>query len=323
MGHHPGHHTMSRPSSHDVRCGRVPSALLIAAAALVAASAPTRSALAQSGNESMFVSVLDSAGAPVPRLTTTDFIVEEDGAEREILDVRPARAPMQVAVLVDTSASLTHATSDLRRGLETLVGRLSEGNELALVTFGGTPRILVESTARLDRLRDGIYQVFPASNSAAYLLDALVETARGFERRESARPVIIAITGEGLDYSNRDAKQVLDALKDSRAAAHMIVLRGGQTPAFNADPTAFGGLNGRERDMVLDQGPLASGGQRHDVMLSARLDTTLDEIAAVILSQYEVVYSRPTSLIPPEAITVRMRREDLSARGTPVRRAGG
>jgi hypothetical protein len=75
--------------------------------------------------------------------------------------------------------------------------------------------------------------------------------------------------------------------------------------------------------MVLDQGPLASGGQRHDVMLSARLDTTLDEIAAVILSQYEVVYSRPTSLIPPEAITVRMRREDLSARGTPVRRAGG
>lgn len=272
----------------------------------------------------MFVSVLDSAGAPVPRLTTTDFIVEEDGAEREILDVWPARAPMQVAVLVDTSASVTHATSDLRRGLETLVGRLSEGNELALVTFGGTPRILVESTARLDRLRDGINQVFPASNSAAYLLDALVETARGFERRESARPVIIAITGDGLDYSNRDAKQVLDALKDSRAAAHMIVLGGGQTPAFNADPTTFFGVSdGRERDMVLDQGPLASGGQRHDVMMSARLGTTLDEIAAVILSQYEVVYSRPTSLIPPEAITVRMRREDLSARGTPVRRAGG
>ena len=312
---------MSRPSSHDVRCGRVPSALLMAAAALVAASAPTRSALAQSGNESMFVSVLDSAGAPVPRLTTTDFIIEEDGAEREILEVRPALTPMQVAVLVDTSGSVTGATGDIRRGLETFVERLSDGNELALVTFGGPPRILVESTGRLDRLRDGIGQVFPSSNNAAYLLDALLETARGFERRESARPVIIAITGEGLDYSYRDSRQVLDALRDSLAAAHMIVLRGGQNVAINSD---FGvSDSGRERDIVLEQGPVTSGGQRYDVMLSARLDTVLDEIAAVILSQYEVVYSRPASLIPPEAITVRMRREDLSARGTRVRRAGG
>ncbi|MEO2197774.1 MAG: VWA domain-containing protein [bacterium] len=312
---------MWRPSRHDICYGRVPSALLIAAAALVAASAPTRSALAQSGNESMFVSVLDSAGAPVLRLTTTDFIVEEDGAEREILEVRPARAPMQVAVLVDTSGSVTGATGDIRRGLETFVERLSDGNELAIVTFGGPPRILVESTGRLDRLREGIGQVFPSSNNAAYLLDALLETARGFERRESPRPVIIAITGEGLDYSYRDSRQVLDALRDSLAAAHMIVLRGGLNVAVNSD---FGVLDsGRERDIVLEQGPVTSGGQRYDVMLSARLDTALDEIAAVILSQYEVVYSRPASLIPPEAITVRMRRDDLSARGTPVRRAGG
>ncbi len=312
---------MWRPSRRDIRCRHVPSALLMAAAALVTASAPTRSALAQSGNESMFVSVLDSAGAPVARLTTTDFIVEEDGAEREILEVRPAMAPMQVAVLVDTSGSVTGATGDIRRGLETFVERLSDGNEVALVTFGGPPRILVESTERLDRLRDGIEQVFPSSNNAAYLLDALLETARGFERRESARPVIIAITGEGLDYSYRDSRQVLDALRNSLAAAHVIVLRGGQNVAINTD---FGvSDSGRERDIVLEQGPVTSGGQRYDVMLSARLDTVLDEIAAVILSQYEVVYSRPASLIPPEAITVRMRRDDLKARGTPVRRAGG
>ncbi len=315
---------MSRPSIHGVRSRRVPFAPLVAAAILAAPLAPTRSAVAQSGNESMFVSVLDSSGAPVAGLTTTDFIVEEDGTEREVLGVQPAVAPMQIAVLVDTSGSVTDATGDLRRGLEALVDRLSDGNELALLTFGGTPRILVESTARPDRFRDGIGQVFPASNSAAYLLDALVETARGFERRESARPVIIAITGEGPDYSNRDSAQVLDALKDSRAAAHMIVLRGAQNPAFNTDPTEFGVSDGdRERDLVLDQGPRTSGGQRHDLLLSARLHETLDELAAVLINQYEVVYSRPASLIPPEAITVRMRRDDLSARGTPVRRTGG
>jgi hypothetical protein len=313
---------MSRPSIPYVRACRLASGWL-AVAMVTAPLSPSRTALAQRANESMFVSVLDSSGAPTPDLTAEDFIVVEDGAEREVLEVRPAVAPMQIAVLVDTSASLTGAISDLRRGLDTLVERLAAGNELALLTFGGTPRILVESTARLDRLRDGVGRVFPTSNEAAYLLDALVETARGFERREASRPVIIAVTGDGLDYSTRDAGQALDALKDSGAAAHVVVLQTNRTNRFNTDPTAFQPTDGgRERDRLLELGPRESGGQRRDLSVSSRLDATLTEIASVLLSQYKVVYSRPAMLIPPEAITVEMRRDDLSARGTPVRRTG-
>ena len=271
----------------------------------------------------MFVSVLDATGTPVSGLSVTDFVVEEDGDEREVLEVRPAVTPMQIAILVDTSAGVADATGDLRRGLETLVEHLADGNEVALLSFGGTPRILVESTTRVDRLRDGIGRVFATPNEAAYLLDALVETARGFERRDSARPVIIVITGEGLDYSNRDAKQVLDALKDSGAAAHVVVLRSNQARAVNTNPVEFAQSDGgRERDHVLQMGPRASGGERRDLLVSSRLGTTMGELAAVLLNRYEVVYSRPASLIPPDSITVRMRRDDLSARGTPVRRTG-
>jgi hypothetical protein len=311
---------MPKPLIHRIRTRRLP--IWLAAFVVAATLAPAQNAMAQRGNESMFVSVLDAAGTPVSGLSVTDFVVEEDGAEREVLDVRPAVTPMQIAILVDTSASVADATGDLRRGLETLVEQLAVGNELALLSFGGTPRILVESTTRADRLQDGIGRVFATPNEAAYLLDALVETARGFERRETARPVIIVITGEGLDYSNRDAKQALDALKDSGTAAHMVVLRTNQNRAFNADPTEFGSDGGRERDQLLEMGPRASGGQRRDLLLSSRLDTTLAELAAALVTQYEVVYSRPASLIPPDAITVRMRRDDLSARGTPVRRTG-
>lgn len=313
---------MSRPSFVNVRTCRKASVWL-AVIVVFAALDLSSTALAQRGNQSMFVSVLDSSGAPAPGLAAEDFVVVEDGAEREVLEVRPAVAPMQIAILVDTSASLTGAISDLRRGLETLVERLAEGNELALLTFGGTPRILVESTARLDRLRDGVGRVFPTSGEAAYLLDAMVETARGFERREASRPVIIVVTGEGLDYSNRDARQVLDALKDSGAAAHVVVLRTNRPNRFNTDPNAFQQTDGgRERDRLLEQGPRESGGQRRDLSVSSRIDATLDELASVLVSQYEVVYSRPPMLIPPEAISVEVRRDDLSARGTPVRRTG-
>ncbi len=314
---------MLNASIHQAGAARRP-AIWLAAGAVAATLTMTQAAVvAQARNESMFVSVLDATGAPVTGLTVSDFVVEEDGTEREVLNVRPAVAPMQIAILVDTSASVADATGDLQRGLTTLVDQLAGGNELALLSFGGTPRILVEATTRVDRLHDGIGRVFATPNEAAYLLDALVETARGFERRESARPIIIAITGEGLDYSNRDAKQVLQALKDSGAAAHMVVLTGTQNRTVNTDPAGFSLSDGiRERDLLLEMGPQASGGQRRDLLLSSRLDTTLAELAAIVMAQYEVVYSRPANLIPPDAITIRMRRDDLSARGTPVRRAG-
>ncbi|MEE8129193.1 MAG: VWA domain-containing protein, partial [Vicinamibacterales bacterium] len=276
---------------------------------------------AQSGERSMFVNVLDSSGAPVEGLAPADFVVEEDGTEREVLRVGRATAPMQLAVLVDTSESAAFAIRDVRNGLEAFVSRLLDGNQLTLVSFGGPPRILVESTAQLDRLRDGIKRIFAFSDSAAYLLDALVETARGFERRGSPRPVIVVVTTEGIDYSSHDSEQVLEALQASHVATHVILLKDRRNTALSAslfgDPVLSNSLY--QRDLVLDQGPKTTGGQRRDLLMSSALGDALDRLAGILTSQYEVVYSRPARLIPPEEIAVRMRRDDLTAQGTPVR----
>ena len=275
----------------------------------------------QDGERSMFVSVLDSSGAPVEGLVPADFVVEEDGTEREVLHVERASAPLQLAVLVDTSAAAAVATRDVRNGLEGFVSRLHEGNEIALVTFGGPPRILVDSTGRLDRLRDGIGRIFAFSDSAAYLLDALVETARGFERRASPRPVIVVVTSEGIDYSSSGSGQVLDALQAGQIATHVIVLKDGTRRGERIG--GMGLADGMvQRDLTLEQGPKTTGGQRRDLLSSRAISDALGQLAVILTSQYEVAYARPASLIPPEAIRVRMRRDNLTAQGTPVRRTG-
>ena len=281
---------------------------------------PVAALAAQGGERSMFVSVLDASGTPVDALAAADFRVEEDGAEREVLRVRRAVTPLQVAVLVDTSGAAARAILDIRNGVEAFVSQLHEGNEIALVSFGGPPRILVESTDRIDRLRDGIGRIFADSDSAAYLLDALVETARGFERRGSQRPVIVVVTSEGLDYSSHGSDQTLDALRVGQIATHMVVLRGGTR---GSDP--IGGDmadRGLDRDLTLGQAPQATGGLLRDLLASSTMGAALTELALILTSQYEVVYARPASLIPPEAITVRMRRDDLTALGTPARQTG-
>ncbi|MCH7746693.1 MAG: VWA domain-containing protein [Acidobacteria bacterium] len=306
---------------------RDPSALrLLAAIGLVSLAAldQTQDVLqAQSRERAMFVSVLDSHGAPVEGLATADFVIEEDGTEREVLRVGRATAPMQLAVLVDTSGSATFAIRDIRNGLEAFVSGVLEGNRIALVTFGGPPRVLVESTDQIDRLRDGIGRIFAFSDSAAYLLDALIETTRGFERRASPRPVIVIVTSEGLDYSTHDARQVLETLQANQVATHAIVLKD-QALSMALRASRFEGgnlLDGLyQRDLVLERGPKTTGGQRRDLLMSTTTRDALDRLAGILTSQYEVVYSRPASLIPPEEIAVRMRQDDLTAQGIPVKR---
>ena len=292
-------------------------ALPAALACLLLLAAPLRG---QDNERSLFVSVLDEQGAPVADLAAAEFVVEEDGVEREVLRAGPARSPMQVAVLVDTSASAAFAVRDIRNGLERLVPVLADGNDVAIVSFGGPPRILAESTRRVDRLRDGIGRIFSFPDSAAFLLDALMETARGFERRESPRPVVVVIASEGLDYSRYDASRVRDALAQSGATAHVVVLQERGNTALRAN--LFGGVDLHQRDRALAQLPEATGGQRYDLLLSTALPDTLGALADILTSQYRVVYSRPSRLVPPETISVRTRRADLAARGTPVRWTG-
>src|SRR5438045_3997601 len=61
---------------------RVSSAVLVAAAL---ASVLPLTVGAQSNQRSLYVSVVDNAGAPVPDLGPTDFEVREDNAVREVL----------------------------------------------------------------------------------------------------------------------------------------------------------------------------------------------------------------------------------------------
>ena len=317
---------MPQAQSPRIRCRGLPALRLLVAMAvglsnLAVLGQPQSALRAQSRERSMFVSVIESGGTPVEGLVTADFVIKEDGVEREVLRVGRARAPMQLAVLVDTSGSAAFAIGDVRNGLEVFFSRLLESNELTLVTFGGPPRILVESTDQIDRLRDGIGHIFAYSDSAAYLLDALIETARGFERRESPRPVIVVLTSEGIDYSTHSSEQALEALQANHVATHVILLKNRMNAGLGQ--SLFGDRDRADslyqRDRVLERGPRTTGGQRRDLLTSSATPDALDDLAGIITSQYEVVYSRPASLIPPEEITVRMRRNDLTAQGIPAR----
>ena len=82
---------------------------------------------AQAVQRSLYVSVLNDAGAPVPDLGPSDFIVREDGLAREVLRVAPATDPMQIAVLVDNSQAARDDIADMRKALHAFVTAMTAG----------------------------------------------------------------------------------------------------------------------------------------------------------------------------------------------------
>ena len=92
---------------------------------------------------------------------------------------------------------------------------MSDGNRISIIAFGERPQILTEATSNLGELREGIDGLFSYPQAASYLIDAVSETARGFERTEARRPVIVVVTTLGLDYSNRDARPTISQLQDA------------------------------------------------------------------------------------------------------------
>ncbi len=270
-------------------------------------------AFAQTEKRLIHASVIDKAGAPVTALTESDFIVREDGVEREILRVAPAADALQIAVLVDTSQAMEPYVNDLRRALKNFFTQMAGEHELALVAFGERPTILVEYTRDPARLEAGVDQVFARPGSGAHLLDAIVDVSKALLERERTRSAIVVITAEGPEFSERYHQAVLDELYGTDATLHAFVLAGRRASVLNQAA--------REREVTLAEGARVTGGQRDMLLTSMALGTTLQELAAQLKNQYEVVYARPGRLIPPDTVVVSVNRPDVTVRAprTPQR----
>jgi VWFA-related protein len=283
--------------------------------ALAAMAAQPRVA-AQAIQRSLYVSVVDDQGVPVENLGVADFVVREDNVAREVLRVAPADEPMQIAVLVDTSQTARNDIAHMRQALPPFVTALTNPSEsgaknvVALIAFGERPTIFTDYTSNTAELQKGINRVWAQQGSGAYLLDAIYEVTQGIKKRESKRPVIVAIAAEGRELSYRQYDQVLDPLRASGAPLYALMIGSPFTDLSD---------EGRSRSIVLDRGTGETGGRRDQLLAPNALPDRLKLLARQLTHQYRVTYARPQSLIPPEKVTVSASKPGLTARGTLIK----
>jgi VWFA-related protein len=277
----------------------LPSALSLTAACLLSISLS-----AQTKSVELYAGVVDGKGEPAIGLQAADFQVREDGVAREVLKAGEATEPLTVALLVDDSQAMSPALQMVRDAVDGFVKALAGKAEIALTTFGDRPEIAVDYTTDQKKLLDGAHRIFPRPGSGAYLMDALVEVSKGFQKREAKRPVIVVLAmDDETEFSNRHYQEVLAEIDKSRAALHVITL--GRPNSSVSDEM-------RNRNTVIADGTARSGGRRDNVLALTGAAPRMKQLANELLHQYVITYARPDTLIPPEKIEVTVKNPALT-----------
>jgi hypothetical protein len=260
----------------------------------------------------VYVSAMDRNGAVVSDLTAAEVTVKEGSKSREVTALRPATEPLQVAIIVDDNGTGLFRVP-VARFIEGLLGRA----EFSIITVAGQPQKLTSFTGNSDTLRDAINQLIarPGSPDGGQLLSGIYESALDFERRKVQRPVILALTVGGEEHTPLPPHHVLDQLRKSGAALHVVSVVGSTqrttAPANRPSDLLNDNLGLNE---VLGDGPKRSGGRREQIPALAGAVTGLQQLAEALKRQYVVEYVLPEGVKPSDRFSIATSRKDVTLR---------
>lgn len=260
----------------------------------------------------VFVTALEENGAPVVDLVADDFTIKEDGKSREVLKAELARAPVQVAIIVDDNG-----TGIFRAGLVSFVRLMQGRGEMTLSTVVGQTQRLVEYTTDVDRLATAIVALTarPGTPDGGQLLEGIFQAAKEQEKRDAERPVIVVVTVGGEEHSTLPAHHVLDQLARSGSTLYVITVANNTLRVMRPidKPSALLEEN-LHLSEVLGEGPKQTGGWREVIVAAPGITPGLQRIAAELKAQYAVAYSRTAKGKATERLAVSINRRGVLLR---------
>lgn len=276
------------------------------ATCLAIASAAPLARAQGGGTRTIYVTVVDNKHAPITDLTAADFTVKEGGKARAVSTAEVAKAPLQVAVLIDDD---DQGGKSVPGALSAFAKRLAGHGELAVITTRGGPVMRADFSTDTNALVTAIDALPLVSPGLAYLPNGLLDVSQSLAKRNASRPVIVAIASPGMTVSATEdgpdgrvpttktigaivnpsspsAPLVLDALHRSHALFYVMHLDTYQARGENNEPPDV------HYSWPLDA-PAQSGGRTDRLVTAQGLEAAFDRLADELLGQYAVTYESP------------------------------
>jgi VWFA-related protein len=134
-------------------------------------------------NVNVYLSVLDTLGAPVPDLQAENFVILEDGQKVEIQKSGPlTEEPTHVVLVMDTSGSMDGAFIKAARNAATsFVSGLKSNDPVALLTFDDQVKIRKDFVADQAAITAEIETINAKTESGTCLYDAAYSAVAMFD----------------------------------------------------------------------------------------------------------------------------------------------
>ena len=185
--------------------------VLVTIAAPAAAQSPATPADApgsvfRSGASLVALNVTVSDGKRlVPGLKPDDFAVYEDGVRQNVQFFEAREVPIDLILLIDTSASMSEKMAVVREAAVGFLGTLRDRDRGAVVTFGDRVNIAQALTDERAALERAVRSAQPSGSTALHnaLYVALKQFGRGAQQQDGeVRRQAIAVLSDGEDTSS-------------------------------------------------------------------------------------------------------------------------
>lgn len=258
-------------------------------------------------SRTIYVSVIDRSGQPVPGLTPADLSVKEGGKDREITGVAIPSTRMHLALMVEESIT---ADSSVRTGLYEFVKRMLPQADISLITVGLRNTAVTPFTSDINSIVAGINGFSLRQNPMGEnVAEGIAEQARAFLASRSERPVMVVVGLEVMQASADRPERVLTDLRLSGAILYAVTLAGGAGTANLGDLADLA-----DRGRVIGDGTDQSGGERFEATTTRAVPRTLQQVANELLAQYEITYVLPDGVPLSDRVSVSLKRKGLTLR---------
>jgi Ca-activated chloride channel family protein len=236
------------------------------------------------------VVVTDGQNKPVGGLSPEKFTVLEDGIPQDVTFFAAQQVPLDLAILLDSSASMMdkiHTAQDAAVGFAM---RLKSGDRLSVVSIKDGVKVLHPLDDQLDEALTAIRQTTAGGGTALY--NGLYMTLRDMmKRRETTglRRQAIAVFSDGDDTASLVTfDDVMDVAKQAGIAIYTIMLKSNVPLTFNE---TYGKKDASESQFAMKALALETGARSFFPTDILELAGVYGVIADDLASQYSLGYT--------------------------------
>jgi len=281
--------------------------IAVAAALLLQASAPAEV-------RTLDIWVTDAKGAAVRGLVPDEAAVVENGVARTVTRLEEDRRPLNVAVIVDSSAPMSSIYRlHLVDPLVQLLNKLPAGSRFAVWTTGDRPHKAADWGDDVAAASRALKRTAPQGGNT--VLDAIVEAAADLKQQEGERSAVVVVSGVGIGFANWERRQVVDKATASGATFMVVQFEETGEPSLAAGDAQVTRL---DYDYVFDNIARRTGGLRETAMSAMGAPRALERIAQALKAPYRLSYTTVPDL-KSRKVEVQLARPGVKVRIGPTR----